>query len=97
MNQKGPPLLKNAALYLQLIEAEREVQDLGELLGQGLLPLQVLHGSVRRAGQRLQQAAQGVLCKHISQLFSLESKRLSADVAQASVPPPSPTRLFRLL
>lgn len=41
------------------------MKDLSKLFGQGLLSLQVLHGSVRRAGQRLQQAAQGVLCKHI--------------------------------
>lgn len=49
-------------LNLELIEAEREMQDLGELLGEGLLFLQVLSGSVRRAGQRLQQALQGFLC-----------------------------------
>lgn len=47
---------------LELVEAEREMQDLGELLGEGLLLLQVLSGSVRRAGQRLQQALQGFLC-----------------------------------
>lgn len=41
------------------------MKDLGELLGQGLLPLQVLHGGVGRARQRLQQAAQGILCKEV--------------------------------
>lgn len=54
-------------VYLQLIEAEREVEDLGELFGQGLLPLQVLHGRVRRAGQRLQQASQGIFCRDVAE------------------------------
>lgn len=40
------------------------MKDLSELFGQGLLSLQVLHGSVGWARQRLQQAAQGILCKH---------------------------------
>ena len=43
---------------LELVEAQREVQDLCKLLGQRLLSLQVLRGVlVRRAGQRPQQAA----------------------------------------
>lgn len=41
------------------------MQDLSKLFGQGLLSLQVLHGSVWWAGQCLQQAAQGILCKHM--------------------------------
>lgn len=48
--------------HLELIEAEGEVQDLGELLGQGLLPLQVLGRGVGGAREGLQQAPQGVLC-----------------------------------
>lgn len=49
--------------HLQLVEAQREVQDLGELPGQGLLPLQVLGGVVvGLAGQRSQEAAQRRLC-----------------------------------
>lgn len=51
--------------HLQFVEAEGKMKDLGELLGQGLLSLQVLHGGVGWASQRLQQAAQGVLCKEI--------------------------------
>jgi len=47
--------------YLQLVEAEGEVEDLGELLGQGLLPLEVLGRGVRGAGEGFQQAPQGVL------------------------------------
>lgn len=48
-----------AARYLELVKAQREVQDLGELLGQRLLPLQVLSGVVvSLAGQSSQQAVQ---------------------------------------
>lgn len=56
---------------LQLVEAEREMKDLGKLFGQRLLSLQVLHGSVRRAGQGLQQAAQGVLCRDTCEMLML--------------------------
>lgn len=50
--------------HLQLVEAQREVQDLGELLGQGLLPLQVLGGVVvGLAGQSAQEAAQRRFCE----------------------------------
>lgn len=50
--------------HLQLVEAQREVQDLGELLGQGLLPLQVLGGVVvGLAGQSAQEAAQRCFCE----------------------------------
>lgn len=59
---------KSPCVYLQLIEAEREVEDLCKLFGQGLLPLQVLHGGVRRAGQRLQQTSQGIFCRHIAEI-----------------------------
>lgn len=52
------------ASHFQLVEAQREVQDLGELLGQGLLPLQVLGGVVvGLAGQSSQEAAQRRLCE----------------------------------
>lgn len=72
------------------------MKDLSKLFGQGLLSLQVLHGSVRRAGQRLQQAAQGILCKHtyISEIcmHRLESKRLTAAAVQAFI-----SLFFRLL
>jgi len=46
------------------------MKDLCKLFGQGLLSLQVLHGSVGRARQRFQQAAQGILCKdmHTSEI-----------------------------
>lgn len=39
------------------------MQNLSKLLGQGLLPLQVLRGGVRGAGEGLQKAAQSVLCR----------------------------------
>ncbi len=54
--------MRNA--HLELIKAESEVQDLCELFGEGLLSLQMLHGSVRWASERFQKTAQGVLCKH---------------------------------
>lgn len=59
------------------------MKDLSKLFGQGLLSLQVLHGSVRRAGQRLQQAAQGVLCKHtyISETYMHRLECLTAAAA----------------
>lgn len=62
------------------------MKDLGELLGQRLLPLQVLHGGVRRAGQRLQQAAQGVLCGDTSALATLrrEGAQTAPSVPAAS-------------
>lgn len=58
------------------------MKDLRKLFGQGLLSLQVLHGSVRWARQRLQQAAQGILCKdkHTSALHLPD--RLSYSFAQ---------------
>lgn len=68
--------------HLQLVEAECEVQDLSELLGQGLLPLQVLHGRVRRAGQRLQQAAQGVLCRKHGWTSAMCQHRLQSACQQ---------------
>lgn len=50
--------------HFELVEAQREVQDLGELLGQGLLPLQVLGGVVvGLAGQSSQEAAQRRFCE----------------------------------
>lgn len=48
------------------------MEDLGKLFGQSLLSLQVLHGSIGRAGQCLQQAAQGVLCGDTSELLMLQ-------------------------
>lgn len=55
--------LRRGQSYFQLIEAQSEVQDLGELLGQRLLPLQVLSGVVvRLAGQSSQEAVQRCLC-----------------------------------
>lgn len=55
---------KSGASYLQLIKAQREVQDLCKLLGQRLLPLQVLSGVVvRLAGQSSQEAVQRRLCE----------------------------------
>lgn len=47
---------------LELVETQREVQDLGELLGQSLLALQVLRGAVRHAGKGSQKAVQSRLC-----------------------------------
>ena len=47
--------------HLKFVEAEGKVEYLSELFGQGLFSLQVLHGSVGRARQRLQQATQGIL------------------------------------
>lgn len=55
------PTQRSTGRYLELIEAEGEVEDLGKLLGQGLLPLKVLGRSVWGAGEGLQQAPQGVL------------------------------------
>lgn len=65
------------------------MKDLGELFGQGLLSLQVLHGSVRRAGERLQQAAQGVLCRHTrASETNTEQHRLpSADATVSNLTP----------
>lgn len=52
------------APYFQFIKAQCEVQDLCELLGQRLLPLQVLSGVVvSLAGQSSQEAVQRCLCK----------------------------------
>lgn len=51
------------AADLQLIEAQSEVEDLGELFGQRLLPLQVLSGRERRTCQLLQQTLQSLLCR----------------------------------
>lgn len=65
----------NDSPHLQFVKAERKVQDLCELLGQSLLSLQVLHGSVGWAGQRLQQAAQGVFWKATRWHVSNESTR----------------------
>lgn len=48
---------------LELIKAKREVKDLGELLGQGLLLLQVLRRRARGTRQHQQQTLQGLLCK----------------------------------
>lgn len=49
--------------YFKLVKAQCEVQDLGELLGQRLLPLQVLSGVVvSLAGQSSQKAVQRRLC-----------------------------------
>lgn len=55
------PTSPRSTWYLELIKAEGEVEDLGELLGQGLLPLEVLGWGIRGAGEGLQQAPQGVL------------------------------------
>ena len=50
--------------YFKLIKAQCEVQDLSELLGQRLLPLQVLSGVVQSlAGQSSQEAMQRRLCE----------------------------------
>lgn len=56
------------------------MQDFGELLGEGLLLLQMLSGSVRRTGQRLQEALQGILCadrmrKYMKGVLYLKSKQ----------------------
>lgn len=48
------------------------MKDLGKLFSQSLLSLQVLHGSIGRAGECLQQAAQGVLCGDTSELLMLQ-------------------------
>lgn len=48
------------------------MEDLGKLFSQSLLSLQVLHGSIGRAGECLQQAAQGVLCGDTSELLMLQ-------------------------
>lgn len=50
--------------YFELIKAQCEVQDLGKLLGQRLLPLQVLSGVVvGLAGQSSQEATQRRFCE----------------------------------
>lgn len=46
--------------YLQLIEAQREMQNLCELPRQRLLLLQMLSWAAARAGEELQQALQSV-------------------------------------
>ena len=48
---------RNRRAYFKLIKAQSEVQDLRELLGQGLLPLQVLSRvAVSLTGQSSQKA-----------------------------------------
>lgn len=49
---------------LELIKAQSEVEDLSELFGQRLLPLQVLSGREGRTRQGLQQTLQSLLCTH---------------------------------
>lgn len=46
--------------YLQLIEAQREMQNLSKLPCQRLLLLQMLSWAAVRAGEKLQQALQSV-------------------------------------
>ena len=46
---------------LEFVEAQCEVEDLGELPGQGLLLLQVLRGGAARPGERHQEGPQGTL------------------------------------
>lgn len=54
----------NRQSYFELIKAQCEVQDLGKLLGQRLLPLQVLSGVVvGLAGQSSQEATQRRFCE----------------------------------
>lgn len=62
----GPSVVAEVVLdggnsHLELVEAQREVEDLGELFGQSLLPLQMLSGCEGWARQRLQQALQSFL------------------------------------
>lgn len=59
------------------------MKDLGKLFRQRLLSLQVLHGSVRRAGQCLQQAAQGVLCRDASDMLMLQLESVCCCCTQA--------------
>lgn len=54
------------------------MKNLSKLFGQGLLSLQVLHGSVRRARQRLQQAAQGILCKTYTSILEIHLQKLKS-------------------
>lgn len=49
---------------LELVKAQSEVEDLSELFGQRLLPLQVLSGREGRTRQGLQQTLQSLLCTH---------------------------------
>ena len=49
---------------LDFVKAQREVEDLCKLLGQGLLSLQGLRGGGGGARQTLQQALQGLLWRH---------------------------------
>uniref|UniRef100_H2UFC1 tRNA dimethylallyltransferase n=1 Tax=Takifugu rubripes TaxID=31033 RepID=H2UFC1_TAKRU len=44
---------------------------------------QVLHGSVRRAGQCLQQAAQGVLCRDVSDMLMLQLESVCCCCTEA--------------
>lgn len=59
------------------------MKDLGKLFGQRLFPLQVLHGRVRRAGQCLQQAAQGVLCRDASDMLMLQLESVCCCCTEA--------------
>lgn len=58
---------------LELVEAQREVQDVGELPGQSLLLLQVLSGSGAGAGEDVQQTLQAGLCGDALESTSLVS------------------------
>lgn len=77
------PSFIGGSSHLELVEAEREMKDLGKLFSERLLSLQVLHGSVRRAGECLQQAAQGVLCRDASDMLMLQLESVCCCCRQA--------------
>lgn len=69
-------LLEEPVSYFELIKAQCEVQDLSELLGQRLLPLQVLSGVVvSLAGQSSQEAVQRRLCGRKIRFLSEDGRR----------------------
>lgn len=75
---------EGAASYFELVKAQCEVQDLGELLGQRLLPLQVLSGVVvRLAGQSSQEAVQRRLCRR-KNMISVRQKQVPVLFIQSA-------------
>lgn len=77
---------KRDGSYFKLIKAQCEVQDLGKLLGQRLLPLQVLSGVVvSLTGQSSQEAVQRRLCEEKQEIRVLELQHCQRAATETSV------------
>lgn len=81
--QEGYKSKNRLESYFQLIKAQREVQDLGKLFGQGLLSLQVLSGVVESlAGQSYEKAAQRRFCEENNNSCVRHNKNADAIAAR---------------